>query len=647
MMQTIRDRAQGIVIWIIVGLIIITFATFGLESYLSGTGKVNVASVNGTDISESDFLHAYQQEQSRMQAMLGKNYRPDLINPAALKRQVLEQMIQRTLLLQMVKDAGMRVAPQVVGEQIRAISAFQEKGQFSKPRYEQVLRAQGLNEQGFEHDMARDIMIQQLVNGVSQSAFATQPELATYERLLRQQRDVGVLNIPDQGFLASARISDAEIKAYYDKHAKEFMTPEQVSVRYIKLSQAQIAKGIAVSDAELEQYYKDHSQQFIKHPEERRVRHILIRVDKQTDDANALQEIEKLRKEIEAGASFAAVAEKSSQDTFSAKKGGDLGYVTPGMMDGALDKVIFSLKPGELSKPVRSRFGYHLIEVEAIKPAEVESFAAAKDKIRHDVQMQKASLQFYEEADQLTNLSYEHPDSLDFVAKQLGLKVEQTPLFSRQGTKDGIAANPKVVTAAFSDEVLNQGLNSDPVEVGPSEYVVVRLANHKAAEEKPLAEVQAEIEKLLRQQWAAKAAREAADKALAALDKGAKPEQVAADYQGASWSRIGFIGRNPALGDKTAKPVDDTLRAAAFRLPKPSSAERPSRKMIGLPGGGAAVLVVYGVKEGPAGDAAQTRQLQAALGEAFGKTEFDALLQDARARAKVTINEKVLNSAEQ
>ncbi len=653
MMQTIRDRAQGIVIWIIVGLIIVTFATFGLESYLSGTSSVNAANVNGTAISESAFLHAYQQEQTRLQSKLGKNYRPDMINAPALKRQVLEQMIQRTLLLQLIKDAGFRVAPQVVGEQIRVMSAFQNNGKFSKRRYVQVLRNQGMNEQNFEQDMTNDIMIRDLINGVSQSAFVTKPELATYEGLLRQQRDVGILSIPEAGFLASAKVNAADIKAYYDKHRKDFVTPEQVSVRYIKLSQAAIANRIKVSDAALHQYYTDHIKQFVTHPEERRASHILIKVDKQTTAAAALKEIEKLRKKIAAGASFYAMARKYSQDTFSAKKGGDLGYLTRGVMPPTFDKKLFQLKKGQISKPVLTRFGYHLIQLEAIKPAEISSFDQVKGRIRHDVQLQKASMQFYKEADQLTNLSYEYPDSLDFVAKQLGLKEKKTALFGRQGARKGLAANPKVVAAAFSDEVLNQGLNSDALEVGPNTYVVVRLANHKRARPQPLAVVSGEIEVQLRQQWARHAARVAADKALQAMERGKSPKQIAAIYKGARWLQIGFIGRSPGLDGKNAKPIGGVLREMAFRMPKPVMQKRadaaavPSRKAVSLPDGSAAVLVVSGVQEGSAGVVIQAKRLRAELAGVLGKTGINALLQGARVRADVSINQKMLNSSGQ
>ena len=654
MMQFIRDHVQGIIIWIILGFLIITFAMWGVGNYFNqGSSNVNVASVNGTDISEQAFLNAYREQQERLQTMLGKNYRPELFDNARMKREVLDQLIDRELQSQLLHSGHYAVAPQLLARQIEGLQVFHDNGAFSKARYEQLLRRQGMSAAGFEAGMARDMMAQQMRDGIVNTAFVTPLELNAYQRLLNQQRDVGVLTLPLSGFLKTASVDDKAVKAYFDAHQDAFKTPEQVSVNYVELSMAEIAAKIPVSEEDMRQYYTEHQDKFVSQPEERRVRHILIKVDKDTSDAQALAKIEDLEKQLKAGASFAALAKKYSQDPGSAKQGGDLGFFARGVMDKAFEAAAFGLKKkGEISAPVRSQFGYHLLQLEDIRPGKEQTFEQAKAEIRHELQMQKADKPFYEAADQLSNLAYEHPDALDYVAKQLGLEIKHTGLFSRQGASSGIAKNPKVVSAAFSDEVLNQGMNSDALEVGTNDYVVLRVAQHKPAEPQPFEAVRARIEQQLREQAARAAAEKAAADARKRMVAGEDPMQIVKAYAGATWQRAGFIGRRPnsVSPDKKTKPeaqIAPQVREAAFALPRPSD-KAPSFDNLTLPDGDGVVLAVYAIREAPADEQQVTAQmLERSLTQGLGSAEYAELMQDARSKAKIEISNKALTAAEQ
>jgi len=644
MMQFIRDHAQGLIVWTILGLIIITFALWGIGNYFQGASKVNVASVNGTDISENEFLNAFRQQQDRLRQALGKNYDPAVFNGPAMKRRVLDSLINSQVQNQLLQDAGFAAGKQLVDQEILSIGAFKDKGKYSEARVQRYLRSQGMSPEQFRSDIAHDIMVQQFRTGISKTAFVTPNELDNVVKLLLQRRDVGLLTVSAKHYEAGVKIEDKTVADYYDAHKKEFMTPEQVSVNYIELSQVAMAAGVSVSDGELRDYYKTHQSNFVKQPEQRRVRHILVKVDKDTDAAAAEKRAEALYREIQSGASFAEVARKDSQDTLSAKKGGDLGYLTKGEMGNAIDAAIFDLKKGQVSQPVRTKFGYQIFQVEDIKPAQVESFAEAKAQIKHNLQMQGAENDFYKKADELTNLTYEHPDSLDAAAQGLGLKIQHTDLFSRQGAKEGIASNKKFVDAAFGDQVLEARQNSDPVDLGNNRYAVLHVAEHKTAQQKPLDAVRGEIVQILRHQAAHKQAAAAAKAAAEKLRQGVAPDKVAASLPAAKWQHIGPIQRRANDRDSKAR-VPPAARSAAFRLPRPEK-NKPTAKAVTLADGDAAAVVLFGVSQDhQSNDQKAAEQLRGNLAREMGSDDYEQLIGFERSQAKVKIHQAVLNAA--
>jgi peptidyl-prolyl cis-trans isomerase D len=594
MLQQIRDRAQGIIVWTIVGLIIITFALFGLSSYLSGTSKSIVATVNGVEISQTQLLHEYQNTQQRLQQALGKNYDPSLFNEQAMKERVLEGLIQRELLNQELEKAKFHVAPQQVLETIKNIPAFQDKtGKFSPENYQRMLQLQGMNNAFFEQQLAHDIADEDLRNGLQHSALVTDLQIKRYQQLEGERRKIGYFILPLDTYLKKVSISDGEVQAYYEEHPSEFSTPELASVDYIELNLDDMATGIEVSNEEIKDYYDQHLENYVSEPERRKVRHILIQVDENTDDSAARAKAEKLAKQIKNGADFSELARKESDDSVSAKQGGELGYINRGMMDKTFDQAAFSLGKGELSNPVRSRFGYHLILVDDIQPAKVKSLAEATPQIRKEIQTQMAEQRFYEDVDKLNNLSYEIPDSLAPVAEQLGVTVKHSPLYGRTGGA-GLFANPKVTSATFSDEVLQENRNSELIEISDTHVLVLRIREHKPATRRPLDEVKQGIISILKQDKARELALQDAEQAISQLKAGQDPAKVATSNR-QQWQEVGFISRKPGVGDK----LDNRLRTAAFRSQSPGS-HQPVFTNVVMPGGNIAILAVDAVEPGKA-----------------------------------------------
>ncbi len=545
---------------------------------------------------------------------------------------MLEGLIQRELINQELEDAGFEVAPAQIRATIHNIPAFQdETGKFSIERYKQVLSVQGMNSVQFELQVARDIADQHLRTGIERSAFVTQAELEQYQRLQNQQREIGYLRLPLNRYLDMVKISDEEIQQYYDSNPDQFKTPEQVAVDYVELNLAEMADQFRVSDEEVKAFYEQHRDNYVTEPEQRKVRHILITVNDQRDDAAARQKAEQLLARLRKGEDFASLAKAESDDPGSASQGGDLGYISRGMMDKAFEEATFRLKKNELGEPVRSRFGYHIIQVTDIKPARLKSLAEVRDQIRKELQIQQAEQRFYEEVDKLNNLSYEIPDSLQPVADELGLEIKHSPLFSRRGGP-GIFGNPKLIEAAFSDDVLNANRNSDLVELSDTHVLVLHLREHKPASLRPLAEVRTEIIRRLKREKAIALAKQDAAEALSRLEAGDKPAAVAAAYR-QQW-QTAKVARQAAAGDK----FDNRIREAAFELPRPED-DKPQFTRLALPQGDVIVLALYRVKDGsPATDTEALKALRKQLANQQGQAEYAAFIDYLMSQAEITRN---------
>lgn len=635
MLQTIRDHAQGVIVWTIVGLIIITFALFGLSSYLSGSSKSYVANINGVEIDENEFRREMQNYQSRLQQMMGKNYREDMFNPQMIKQEVVNGLITRELITQYLDDQNYRVGPSRVAAEIQSIDAFKDEvGQFSRARYFELIRRQGMSEAYFEQQLARDVASSFVRTGISQSDFATDSETQQFLQLKNQQRDIGYLTISKKAYLKNARASSKQIENYYNAHKNEFKNPEKVSIEYVELDLSKLAKGYEISDETLKQHYESHRQNYVSQPEQRKVSHILIKVDDKTDEKSALKKITSIKKQLKKGKKFSELAKTHSQDPGSAKQGGDLGFFGKGVMDKAFEKAAFSLKKGKVSEPVRSAFGYHLIKLDALKAAKVRTFDVVKEEIRKELQVQQAEQTFYDLSEKLNNLTYEQPGSLQPVQDELGLKIKKSGLFDRSGGK-GIAATPKVISAAFSDGVLNLGRNSDLIELSDTHLLVLRKLEHQQASQKSLSQVRKQITERLRQQVAAENLNKQLQKAHQALIEGESPIKLSKKIKGAKWVRTGFISRNADNKSKQAKELSPHVRNKAFGMPQPQG-NKPSWGTLALSNGDMAVIGLYKVKL--KGKQKPVNQDKQQLAQNTGSVLFSRLLEQQRLEADIEIN---------
>ncbi|MEJ2390589.1 MAG: SurA N-terminal domain-containing protein [Gammaproteobacteria bacterium] len=635
MLQLIRDKAQGIIIWIIVGLVILALSSFILNSYLGSSVKTYVAKVNDQTITQRDYQMAFNSYEQRMRQMLGKNF-AKFYNEKMMRQTVIDNLVRNALMQQLTRAAGFRTSDLQVANVIKNTPAFKQDGKFSQKHYKDLLARVGYTPSQYESDISHDQSQQQFEEGLSGSAFILKSQAQDYLQLELQQRNVDYLLISMSALRKNISVSDKDIKDYYDSHLSAFMTKEQVQVSYLNLDKQALARKVKVSDAELQAYYNNHKASYTS-----------------DDYAAAKKKIEDIAARIRKGASFAEMAKKYSQDPGSARKGGDLGFFSKGMMVKPFQEAAFKLKVGQISKPIRTKFGYHLIKLIAIrddgkqrrvrhiliKPEKVvQPFAKVKSQIVRAVQLQHADKIFYQDADKLDRLSYEYQDSLDPAAEKLNEKIQVSPFFSRQGGA-GIWGNPDVIKAAFSDDVLKGGLNSDLIKISDDHMLVLRLKQHKPATQKPLADVKQQIETLLKKQRASAEAAKLASKYVAEIKKGEKPDKLAAANNAVSWTQAGYIGRKPQYDanqkDKVKVPAE--IRKQAFLIGKPQD-KQPVVDSEQLANGDAAVIILSAIRDKPGNkDDKQVTAVQQQLLQSENRVQRSLLLQYQRAHSKIDI----------
>lgn len=631
MLQYIRERAQGVIAWLIVGAIILTFALFGINQYFSGGGDTSAAKVDGVEISQGLLQSTTLQQRQRLEQMFGGKL-PAMYTDEMIRSQVLQQLIEQEMLVQAAHNNGMRIGDTTLAQTILGIEAFHEDGKFSNTRYQQLLQRQGMLPGTFEQRVRRDLLSAQFTDGISKTAFITGNEVDEYLRLQQQQRSIGYLTVESAKFKGKVKVSDEEISAYFEQHAREYMQPERVKVDYLELNIEDIANSIKVNEAEERERYEARKINYTT-PEERRASHILVKLSADSSEeavAAAKQKAEKLLARISKGEDFAKLAKAESDDPGSAPQGGDLGFFGKGVMDPAFEKAVFALKKGEVSELVRSSFGFHIIKLVDIKGGEVKPFAKVKDEIKKEIQKERAEKQYYDLAEQLANLTYEHPESLAIASEELKLPIKSSPFFSRNGGS-GIASEPKVVEAAFGDEVLARGNNSETIELGRNHLVVLRLNKHEPEAQRQLSEVKAGIVSGLKRDKAQAQAKDLAATAEERLRSGKKPAALAKSM-GIKWNERHDIRR-----DNT--DVNRTIVTEVFQMPKPAEG-KSEIKRIALPSGDQAVVILYNVEDGSKSAKASEKDRQQAvnkLKQAISTADLDSVISTLRSESDITI----------
>ncbi len=634
MLLAIRERIMGVVGWIILGILFVAFSLFGLDSYLQSSATNYAAAVNDQEISLGRHQRAYQQLRSRMTEMLGENYDPALLDEDILKANALQQLINEEVVLQAANEAGFAASNRMVAASLDSIDAFKVDGVFSKEQYERILGYQGMRPPEFEHSLKQEIIANQLKNGIRATAATTREDLANAFRLEGQQRRFSYVVLPVQAFADKVTVTDQAIKDYYKTNSNSFMTPERVRLEYVELNAADIDPGIDVDEVALQALYDEQAAKYVT-PEERHARHILVSLLPDADaaaQASALEKANSVVARLEAGESFDALAKELSDDPGSAASGGDLGFFARGLMTPSFDEAVFALQTGERSQPVKTPFGYHIIELLEIRPEVAIPLADVRDELVNQLLAEERGDLFYDQSVTLADLAFEQPDSLQSAADELGLEIRQTDWIEKSGGT-GIAEHASVVETAFSEDVLLNGNNSAPIEVGENHVIVVRMLEHQEAAQQPLEQVKTDITRLVRDEQARALTRNRGKELLESLSApDATLESLASTNE--------LTSHSTELLTRNATDPDRAIVSAAFSI-QPAEAGAVTYDGRQLANGDFVIIALEETKQGSLEDMPKAAQEQAwrALSRVYGETEGNAFLSALREQAVIQIPE--------
>lgn len=508
MLQTMRDNAQGMIAKVIVFFIILVFALWGVESIVSlGGGEQPEVSVGDKEISEIEIVRLVEQQKNNLRRQFGEQYNEDLFNEGFLRQSAVEQLINQKVALVQAEKLGLHAATQAIDEQIVAMPAFQLDGKFSKEQFQNILRMNGWTPLSFRADLASDLKVTQARAAFVLSALETPFNVQLQEALNNEERTFRFTEITTEDQKANVELSDEDIVAHYDETKERYRTEEQVAVEYVELKRRSLAETQEVSDEDIQLAYDDYIAA-AREDEQRAASHILIEVNDERSDADAAALAADIRQRLDQGEEFSELAKQYSDDIGTKNQGGDLGLNTRGAFVEEFEQALYALQQDEVSQPVKTEFGYHLIRLDAVKADEVDSLESIKDKLIADIQDQKAAAEFAALQQELSNVAFS-AENITEVAEMMSLPVAQSTLFSRQGG-EGIAVNADVRKMAFEDDILLDREVSKLVETAEG-ALVFAVTQHQPSEIKPLEQVKELVVASLTEKKAAQQAEQLAE----------------------------------------------------------------------------------------------------------------------------------------
>lgn len=629
MLEAIRSAAKTWVAKVVLVLITIPFALWGVESYIRPTAGTNtVASVGRDNITGQEFDNAVKNQLDRFRQQFGGQIDASIMDNPEMRKGVLDQLIDQRLLDKTARANGLQMSDARLRDLIVGNSNFQEAGKFSPALYERIVKSQGVSAAAFENLMRQDTARQQFLDSVANSAFVAKTSIQGYLQANEQTREIAVVRVTPESFVSKVNITAEAAKAHYEKNLKDFTIPEQVRAEYVELTLEALAPSIAIAADEVAKYYQDNKARYVT-KEERKASHILINAAKDAKEADKKAAADKANQLfaqlVKNPKDFAELAKKHSQDPGSGANGGDLGFFSRGMMVPAFDQAVFEAKKDVLLGPVLTDFGYHIIRVTDIKPEKGKSLADATPEIEGELKKQKASRKYAELAEKFINAAFEQSASLKAAAEVANLPIKQTAFFAKGQAFLPPFNNPKLTAAMFTDEVLKNKRNTEAVEVGANSLVVARVLESKPAVVRPFADVQAGLIQRLTYEQAIVLARQDGEAKLAALNAGKGEVKFPALLP---------VSRN-APGGLQQAVIDAAMRANPKSLPV----------FVGHadPVGAYTLIQVAKVIDAPAPDEAKLTATRTRLQQAIGQSEMVAMLAELRRDNGVSVAKGALD----
>jgi len=521
MLQNFRDNLHGAVKGILIAIIIVPFALFGVDAiFMSGSAVEEAASVNGESISELRLEQAVAM-QKRQILNRYENIDPGMVTDEQLRGPVMQQLVRQKVVEQAAVDQGMAVDKKTLYRLLLEVPDFQTDGKFDTERYEFVLRQMGYSPTSYNKLLTTDMVTNQFMQGVTATGFSTRSEVEMLASITEQTRDYYYLTIPRAPLMDEITVSDEEVQSYYEDNREQFKSEEKVVVEYIELSPDNLLSEVNVDQSDVDEVVDAR----IEAAEARKSRHVAQILLEVQDDDSHLEKMAEIRKALDAGEEFAELAREYSEDYGTSEQGGDLGYLQPGDLPAPLEGALDQLAVGEVSGVVESDLGLHLLKLLDEKAADVPSRESLEPQVREQLQRQSALELLPVRIQELADLSY-NANSLEPVANQLGVDLQVSQPFGRRAG-EGVAANPVVVNAAFSEPVLDEGLASDVLELGEDRVMVLKLRERIPASVQPLADVRDNIAAMLKEQRASRELQQRGEALAERVKSGETIEEIA------------------------------------------------------------------------------------------------------------------------
>ncbi|MCA1857701.1 SurA N-terminal domain-containing protein [Massilia oculi] len=609
-------------------LIVPSFVLVGVESYQNrGDAATGVATVAGQKVTQQEWEEAQRRQIDQARQMMGPQFDQKMFETPEAKQAILNNLVAERAVAAEIARSHMTVNDAALAREIGKVQSFRKAdGSFDMDAYKGALAAQGMTPAMFDQRLRRDLTVQQLTGSIQSTAFAPRSVSTRLSDINDQEREVQEMVFPIAQFLPQVKVSDAMVKAYYDKNAALFSVPEQVKAEYVLFDAQAVASQVQVSDAEVTDFYNKNLKNYTT-PEQRSASHILItlaRDAKAPEQAAAKAKAEAVLAEVRKNpANFAEIAKAQSQDPDSAPSGGDLGVVEKGTFVKPVEDAIYALKEGETSGLVQSEFGYHIIKLTALKPAAQKPLAEAREEIAAELKKQKMSKKYSEMAETFTNMVYEQSESLKPVADKLGLKIETVDGLTRKPNPQLAQApfnNEKFLAAIFGTDAVKNKRNTEAIEVSPSVLISGRVLEFKPATKRPLAEVDAQIRQRVTLEEAARLARAAGEQKMAAAK--------------ASNDATGFGA--PTVVTRTREPAINTT--AAIAVLKADVSKLPAYVGVEIPGQGYGVYRINRVAQPAQPDAERRKQEAQQISGMVGQAELFNFVEALKAKAKAKVN---------
>lgn len=619
MLQTFRDNLRGTVAIILVGLICIPFALFGIDSLFNTQATAKpVAEVNGEEISETELQRAIQMRRSQLTQQFGENLPPQFISDERLRQPVLESLVQRAAMLQSAKAEGMTVGSTAVDQIILNSSDFQVDGKFDSNRYQALIRSIGYTNQSYKSVIEKEIVLNQYASGLSQSNFALTAEVDTLATINLQTRSFDYLVLSDEPYLSEVEISDEEIESYYQENQNRYLSPETVEIEALELSSRELAASIEVDESRIEEEYQQEQSTF-QSATQRRASHILLDVEAEDHQTT----LDTIYQRLDEGVEFAELAKTYSQDFGSKDSGGDVGYSTGDSFVPEFESALAALSVGEVSQPIETEFGVHIIKLMDISESALPTLDEMRLSIADRIRQAEADEIFIEKLNDFKDLTY-NVDDLGPVAQQLGLSLWESEAFSRF-SGNGLASNPQIIEAAFSEELIQSGFTSDPIELDEQTVVVIRVKAHSPESTKPLDDVREAVTTAIKTE---KARQLLADAVASVVEKAKSGESLSQQAEALS-VELSTVEE----ASRQQPDVEPSVMTKVFSLP--FNEDGSVYDSVQLPAGGIAVIALNGVQQGDLSsvtDAEKTaamNQIGMLLGEADLLSVRDYLVEQA------------------